>query len=330
MKYYELTRIGVTDINRVLDLYVSKRDLRKCSNDVLVQSFVHSLTSDDEVACNHDKESQAVVDIIYNLIVEMLQKSQSEAIPTIAVNALKFWWDQELDVLKEESCNKDKLWRDANCPRSGKCFDNYKDAKYKFKSAIRRKREIEKLGISDSLYENLLQKNSQKFWKTWRTKVKGLCNLPTSIGNVENQTEIADNFAKFYSGICTSNDQVNNTGKSNFLNYLMSVEDELLMLKEPITLALVDKIISEMKQGKAKDCDNLTIEHFQFAHPALIVLITRLLNFCMKRSVMPKSFGKGLMIPIPKDGSYVYKTNVLDYRGITITQCSQKYLSMHC
>ena len=75
MKYYELTRIGVTDINRVLDLYVSKRDLRKCSNDVLVQRFVHSLTSDDEVACNHDKESQAVVDIISNLIVEMLQKS---------------------------------------------------------------------------------------------------------------------------------------------------------------------------------------------------------------------------------------------------------------
>ena len=56
------------------------------NNDVVAKSVVHSLTSDDGVAFNHDKESQAIVDIISNLFVELLQKSQSAAIPTIAVN----------------------------------------------------------------------------------------------------------------------------------------------------------------------------------------------------------------------------------------------------
>ena len=63
-------------------------------------------------------------------------------------------------------------------------------------------------------------------------------------------------------------------------------------------------MISKMKTGKAQDADGLTIEHIDYAHPALKLLLSKLFNYCLHAGVVPTRFGLGLTIPIPKNGSY--------------------------
>jgi len=35
---------------------------------------------------------------------------------------LKFWWDEELKLLKQDSINSNKAWKEAGKPRSGPVF----------------------------------------------------------------------------------------------------------------------------------------------------------------------------------------------------------------
>ena len=191
----------------------------------------------------HGNDFQLVVDILFDLIVEMLQNSECQSIPSVEVNGLKFWWDQELDILKEESLKQDKLWKDESCPRSGTCFENYKKAKYKYKNAIRCKRVGENTAISDSLYESLLQKNTTAFWKTWKSKFKRISNLPKSVGKVDNPHDIANGFAEFFASICTSNQKNSDIGRNNLVGDLVNRNYELLQSKLPLSVELVDEII---------------------------------------------------------------------------------------
>ena len=50
----------------------------------------------------------------YNDVVNVLCSCANNFIP-----ARKFWWSQELDILKENCINSDKLWKAAGKPRAG-------------------------------------------------------------------------------------------------------------------------------------------------------------------------------------------------------------------
>ncbi len=327
MKYYHLTRLGVNEINQIFDCYCST--IVNCSSlDVVKDHFVAALVNLGDKCPSRDNDFQLAVDNIFDLIVEMLQNSECQSIPSVEVNGLKFWWDQELNILKEESLKQDKLWKEESCPRSGTCFENYKRAKCKYKTAIRCKRAGEKTAISDSLYESLLQKNTTAFWKTWKSKFKRINNLPKSVGEEDNPHDIANGFAEFFASICTSNQKISDTGRARLVDYIVNRKYEISLSKLPLSVEPVDEIISDLKKGKAKDCFNLTVEHFQFAHPALTVLVTRLFNFCLEHAVIPKSFGKGLMVPVPKNGSYAKSNDFQDYRGITINTVLSKFFEL--
>ena len=88
----------------------------------------------------------------------------------IQIDAIKYWWDQELDILKEEAIKADNIWKESNCPKTGAVFEKFKTAKYKYKTAIRRKREADSDNFSDTLYESLLKKNNANFWRIWNKK----------------------------------------------------------------------------------------------------------------------------------------------------------------
>jgi len=81
----------------------------------------------------------------------------------------------------------------------------------------------------------------------------------------------------------------------------------------------VDKCISSLKIGKAPDFDGLTAEHFQFAHPCLPTIISKLFNIILQRGVVPSGFRNGLSFPIPKGSNRTLSASVDDFRIITIS-----------
>jgi len=108
-------------------------DYLKCS-DVLLSSIVADIHSDNSSGIN-----DSIVDVVYMELINVLKNAEIRTIPALQVNALKFWWDQELDVLKQDAVQADNEWKSANCPKTGEAFDKFKDAKYKFKACYQKK-----------------------------------------------------------------------------------------------------------------------------------------------------------------------------------------------
>ena len=62
----------------------------------------------------------------------------------------------------------------------------------------------------------------------------------------------------------------------------------------------LDINIDKMDRGKAAGIDGLVIEHFKFAHLIIVSLLVKLFNYMLICGTVPKVFGSGFSVPIPK------------------------------
>jgi len=66
------------------------------------------------------------IEMVYSRLVRSLNHSANATVPRVPVGALKFWWDQELDMLKVNAIQSQTAWMDAGKPSSGVPFDEKK------------------------------------------------------------------------------------------------------------------------------------------------------------------------------------------------------------
>ena len=94
-------------------------------NDVIIPGTVRlafNITMNGDTDANHTiviNLGQALMILLYNRIVDILMFSADTAVPKCKKNFFKFWWDSDMDELKEKSIASCKLWKDAGKPRSG-------------------------------------------------------------------------------------------------------------------------------------------------------------------------------------------------------------------
>ena len=62
----------------------------------------------------------------------------------------------------------------------------------------------------------------------------------------------------------------------------------------------VSRVIFDMKRGKAADIDGLTVEHLQYSHPVLAVLLSKFFKLIVSSHYIPASFKCSYIVPIPK------------------------------
>ena len=77
-----------------------------------------------------------LIDDYYNSIIYALNKASCISVPKIKHNALKAFWNEELDDLKCQSINWHKIWSDCGKPRTGIVNDIQLRVKLKYKFAI--------------------------------------------------------------------------------------------------------------------------------------------------------------------------------------------------
>ena len=77
------------------------------------------------------------LDGLYDRLVNALQISSNAAVPSYYKNIFKFWWDHELDELKDRSIASCKVWKAAGKPRSGPIFSSYRKDKTAYRHGIK-------------------------------------------------------------------------------------------------------------------------------------------------------------------------------------------------
>ena len=83
---------------------------------------------------------------------------------------------------------------------------------------------------------------------------------------------IADNFSNYFSSVCCPNNLARHKQlEARFINEKNCYKGDSLCTIEPISVELVDNLLSNMKTGKAAGVDGIVIEHIKHSHPIVVV-----------------------------------------------------------
>jgi exonuclease III len=274
-----------------------------------------------------DCSKSDLINYAYDKLVSSLQYCASISVPLHYKGFYKFWWDQELDLLKEDSIKSHVAWKSAGRPRSGPYFNKYRSDKLAYKLRIRSSQQDEAVSYTNDLNDALLQKQGNTFWNCWRSKFSSKITRPLHIDNLTGDSDIADHFASYFKNICTIRTEDGNKKLQDIYAKKRSsysgtpFTDDLSFNAE-----LVEDQINNLKRGKAAGLDGLSAEHLQHCHPCLSTFISKLFNLIIETGTVSDKFGLSYTIPLLKGntGSMSKSLTASDFRGISISPVLSK------
>ena len=258
------------------------------------------------------------IDFCYDKTVDILNISTNHFVPKCKKNFFKFWWDQELDILKQESIQSNQIWKAAGKPRSGSVFNKHQESRSRYRKRIRDRQRLETQSYTNSLHDSLITKNGAAFWKCWRSKFEkgGDC---VEVGGSRDPRIILDSFVKHFSSVCAPNDAEKATKlRADYLNHRSNYHGLPLTVVDNFDADLVSTCILNMKSGKAPGLDGLTVEHFVNCHPVVNSILCKLFNLMLKCKYVPVGFCYSYTVPLPKLDCHSNALAANDFRGISI------------
>ena len=159
----------------------------------------------------------------------------------------------------------------------------------------------------------------------WNSKFGRKNILPTVVNGEANDKLIANNFATHFLKTCSINSKEKNDSFTKKLlhDFNCYVGDDV-GIDKTINVEIIDKIINELKLGKAAGLDSISAEHLKYAHPIITSVLSMLFDLMLKVNYVPDAFGMGMVIPIPKHESRRKGLSSDDFRGITISPVISK------
>ncbi len=285
----------------------------------------HLINYQLQVDCNlaplleiDDIYSVEYIDFLNEAIINVLLSASYEAIPYHNYNSnLKPYWTVDVRNAHKAAREKRAIWINEGRPRGmdTESYKNYKHAKRCFINTQTDAyneyqdkvfREIDEAAECDIRY----------FWKLWngQNKKRSATCKELRIENVtlRNPIDIANEFSQYYSKISDSTEGV---FAESFGGISNEVENE--MLNGDFTIEEIDTAVKSLKLNKSPGVDRINNEHLRYAGRSLLMLLTKLFNAIFSVGYIPKTWKKGLIVPIYKGGSKpTYKCE--SYRPIAL------------
>jgi len=265
------------------------------------------------------------IERVYGTIVSTLLTASGMFVPTVKKGFFKFWWSEELDLLKEASVKADKLWKATGKPRDGPIFADRQTSRLQYRKCLRDYKKYETECYTNDLHDALLQKNSKSFWQSWHSKF-GYKSSCTQVDGCVDADVVAskfrDHFSKAYS--CNNADQAEKL-KCEYQSQRSKYCGMPISDVHTFDTDLVSHVIADLKCGKATGIDGLSAEHLLFCHPAVCVVLAKLFQLMMLCCYIPDGFRYSFIVPIPKPKECFSKSLVCnDFRGIAISPIISK------
>jgi hypothetical protein len=133
---------------------------------------------ENSVYCSGDTVTAvAFINNKYSQIINILNDSANKYVPFHKKNFYKFWWNQELDNLKDDSINSAKAWKAVGRPRTGPIFDKYRSSKLAYKQRIRSEQQLETEKYTNDLHDALCQKMGHLFGNVGNPNLKAAVSV---------------------------------------------------------------------------------------------------------------------------------------------------------
>jgi len=295
-------------------------------------NLAHILPELDKILSGIDKREYKIgecahhVDAIYDEIVLALSSSAKLFVPEHNKNFFKFWWSEDLKLLKEAAVNSDRIWKAAGKPRNGSLYQKRQSTRLQYRKRLREEQKAETVTYTNELHDALLKKDSNAFWKCWRSKFESHSKCVEVEGCVD-PTVVVNKFADHFSQSYTYNDEDRfkslkdeyNCLRMNYYGVPCSIYDL------NFDVDLISHVILDLKRGKAADIYSLTAEHLLYSHPILSLILTKLFRLIVLCRYIPTGFKHSYIVPIPKlRDSRMKAVTCDDFRGIAISPILSK------
>ena len=154
---------------------------------------------------NADSINITHVENVYNQVIQALHTAANLLIPKTNSSYYKAWWDEELKNAKQKSIAAHKNWVTSGKPRNGALRDCMTKARLEYKPLIKAKEMESNSEFSSELSDALLQKNSNQFWKSWKSKFGKKQQDAALLQGCINSAYSTDKFAEYFRGLYESN-----------------------------------------------------------------------------------------------------------------------------
>jgi hypothetical protein len=265
------------------------------------------------------------IENIYSEVVKVLSTAARAYVPRIRRNSLKFWWDDGMALLKAESVSSNRDWKLAGKPRSGPIFQRRQACRQAYRKQFKDNESRYRDHYSNALHESLIRKDTNSFWRSWRSKFDCYHKSFTIEGTCDGSL-LAEKFSAHFSKIvCPNYTGTASDREHEFTSMFESYKGHTCYPDNLFVVENIDDAIGRLKCGKAVDLDGLGAEHLINCHPVIVSILTRLFNLIMYCSHVPRGFCVSYTIPLLKIKDHLSKSLTCnDFRGIAISSVISK------
>ena len=128
----------------------------------------------------------------------------NQTIPNLKKGNLKFWWDQEMEVLKQNSIGSFRAWQSAGKPKFGDIHDQMRIHRLRYRKEIKDRDNKTVLEVSNALHDALMKKIPFLSGKLGKINL-GNNSEKITVEGFSDENVICNEFANFFQNACTSN-----------------------------------------------------------------------------------------------------------------------------
>ena len=162
------------------------------------------------------------------------------------------------------------MWRSAGKPRFGEICLSMNHSGLRFKSALKYCQQNEIKMRGDSLARSMMNNNMTGFWKDVHKIINSKVPLATIVNGCVGDTNIAEMWKYHFKSLLNSVEN-NNCKKSVMLDINNQIKSSITITPFNILNAL-----KNIKCSKSSGIDDISAEHFVFAHSRIHVLLSLL------------------------------------------------------
>ena len=302
----KLTSLNLDEFSMIMEIALDMITIPQC--------LLH-----DSCLCNND-DHKFIIEKYFTEIVDAIKQADSILHRTV-FRALKPFWSRELSILKRQSFLFHKTWLENGKPSTGDVYQAYIDSRTSYRRVLRREKASKEQTQNDKLYDCLTEKDSNGFWRTWKSLSQKTDPLPTRIDGHVDSGDISNQFAGVFTDIYENNDKVaHDCLRTEFYNvfpeyYSEHINDDISQYF--FSWDEMKEMIVKIKTGKSY-VGFVRAEHILHGSPKLLVHLHLLFNAMLQHSFVPSSLLRGNITPLVKDreGDASDSGN---YRGITLS-----------
>ena len=290
-------------------------------NNVTYSNKLSSLLNEISTVCIDPGEDAAVIQNKLDNYIENLKSAcvnaakASNVIPHKLFRPKKYWCP-DLSRARDTKRFWWHLWLNNGRPRSGEVYKCYKNVKKLYRKLTRQCIYSHNNELYQSL-DNLLTRDSNKFWKTVRKKRK-------SSSTVYNSVQI-DKFVDHYSSIMQDNRCL--TPEQNIIANNVAekyAETHKTVITHNVCPDLIDKCVAKLRRNSSPGIDNLCAEFLIYGRSrALCHHLSVLYSTILTYNYVPNVFSMGVIVPVLKKPT-LNPSLPVNYRPITVSSVLAK------